>query len=287
MNSGSSSGGSQNYSSGNNSPQQGYRSSSQYFQNYYGGDFNASLLQEGIMVRQRQELIRLPDVSKMLAEVRIHESRVRQVRAGMTAYIRIENLPDRRFKGTVRKVALMPDSQMSWMNPDLKVFPTDILVEEELPELKPGVSARAEIIITNLSKVLSVPIQTVARFRGENVCFVKKGSTVSPVAVTTGWFNDRLIEITSGLKENDLVLLAPMSDEPIEITPAGETNALESATEQAPPAPEVTREEAPARENRRMETTTAEKPEGDRPTERRRGREGRGRRSQSTQDAPE
>jgi hypothetical protein len=38
------------------------------------------------MVRQRQELIRLPDVSKMIAEIKIEESRVGQVRAGMTAY---------------------------------------------------------------------------------------------------------------------------------------------------------------------------------------------------------
>ncbi len=131
----------------------------------------------------------------------------------MTAYIQVRNIPHRRFKGTVRRVALLPDAQASWMNPDKKVFPTDILVDEELPILKPGVSASAEVIITNLTKVLSVPIQTVARWNGENVCFIKKGSRVTPVPVTTGWFNDAFVEITSGLKEGDLVLLAPASDE--------------------------------------------------------------------------
>ena len=62
------------------------------------------------MVLQRQELIRLPDISKMLAEVKIHESRVRELRPGMTAHIRIENIPDRRFKGTVRRIAPLPCS---------------------------------------------------------------------------------------------------------------------------------------------------------------------------------
>lgn len=183
------------------------------------------------MVRQRQELIRLPDVSRMLAEVKIHESRVRQVHAGMPAYVKVETLPGRRFKGTVRRVGILPDAQASWLNPETKVYATEVLIEDELPELKPGVSARAEIIITNLLKVLSVPIQAVTTHNGEHACFVKRGSAVVPVPVTTGWFNDRLIEVTAGLKEGDRVLLAPVSDDDIlgpESAPEG-SNHVESA----------------------------------------------------------
>ena len=152
----------------------------------------------------------------MIAEIKVHESRVRQIRPGLTALVRIESIPERRFKATVRRVAPLPDSQLSWLSPDLKVFPTDLLLEDPLPDLKPGVSARAEIIITNLTRVLSVPIQAVARLAGENVCFLQKGSTVVPVPVTTGWFNDRFQEITSGLKEGDRILLAPPVDDGID-----------------------------------------------------------------------
>ena len=217
--------GSQNspFSGGNNNQFQS-RSSMQGFRDFGGFEMYGTpgVLAEGLMVRMRQELIRLPDVSKMLAEVKINESRVSQVRPGMTAYIQVKTIPHRHFKGTVRRVAPLPDSQSSWVSPDVKVFPTDIVVDEELPLLKPGVSAVAEIIITNLAKVLSVPIQSVARFRGETVCFIKKGSRVAPVPVTTGWFNDAFIEVTSGLKEGDLVLLAPVSDEDLEEDTSGE-----------------------------------------------------------------
>jgi multidrug resistance efflux pump len=210
------------------------RSMSQSFG--YGGfeSFGTpGVLQEGIMVRQRQELIRLPDVSKMLAEVKINESRVSQVRPGMTAYIQVSTIPHRQFKGTVRRVAPLPDAQASWMTPNVKVYPTDIIVDEELPLLKPGVSATAEIIITNLSKVLSVPIQAVTRFRGESVCFTKRGARVVPVPVTTGWFNDAFIEITAGLKDGDLVLLAPVGDEEIEEKPEEETNQITAVDERS------------------------------------------------------
>jgi multidrug resistance efflux pump len=262
-----------------------FRSSSQNVRDFGGFDFfgTPGILEEGTMVRNRQELIRLPDVSKMLAEVRIEEARASQVRAGMTAYIQVKNIPHRRFKGSVRRVALMPDSQSSWLNPNTKVFPTDILVDEELPILKPGVSASAEIIITNLTKVLSVPIQTVARLFGETVCFIKKGSRVTPVPVTTGWFNDAFIEITSGLKEGDLVLLAPISDEDFGETPVEETNNVERALDANPRPAQPPFEERPA-EERRFQRRNGDSPEDGAPPERRRNRQGSGRRP--TTDEP-
>ena len=240
------------------------------------------------MVRQRQELIRLPDVSKMLAEIKINESRVAQIRAGMTAYIQVKTIPHRHFKGTVRRVAPLPDAQASWMTPNVKVYPTDIVVDEDLPLLKPGVSAVAEIIITNLTKVLSAPIQTVARFRGENVCFIKKGSRVAPVPVTTGWFNDSFIEITSGLKEGDLVLLAPVGDEEIEEdTSAGETNQVDGADGRAiVPASQPPVDEFPG-EERRMRRRDPDSTNGGFSPERRRNRQGPGQPPQNSQDGPE
>ena len=249
------------------------------------------VLEEGLMVRQRQELIRLPDVSKMLAEIKIEEARVAQVKAGMTAYISVRNIPHRQFKGTVRRVGLLPDAQASWLNPDKKVFATDVLVDEELPILKPGVSANVEIIITNLTKVLSVPIQTVARLDGKNVCFIKKGMRVTPVPVTTGWFNDAFVEITAGLKEGDLVLLAPVGDkeeeEESEEMTDGETNA---AVPNLPPAAAPSRsqpQEEPNAEGRRFQRRNSEAPEGEAAPERPRNRQGAGRRSQNPQNAPE
>lgn len=239
---GSSSSGGSSYGSGGQSSsystegsQFGSRSGSRNYSSFDEGSFfmfgGTTVIEEGATVRQRQELIKLPDVSRMVVEVKVQESRVRQVVPGMLAFVKVETLPGRRFKGTVRKVGILPDTQSSWMNPNNKVYATDVLIDDEMPELKPGVSARAEIIITNLPNVLSVPIQAVATFRGEHVCFTQKGSSVIPVPVTTGWFNDRFIEIKSGLREGDHVLLAPPVDEEhIEIeSPEAATNQVESA----------------------------------------------------------
>jgi HlyD family secretion protein len=195
----------------------------------------SGFVEEGAMVRQRQELIKLPDVSKMLAEVKIHESRVRQVTAGMPAYLKIETIPGKKFRGSVRRVGILPDAQASWANPDVKVYATDILIEDHLPDMRPGISARAEIIITNLVNVLWVPIHAVVSHQSQQVCFVDNGGGPIPVPVSVGLFNDRFIEVKSGLKEGDRVLLAPPTD-----SEAAEMESSSSETNQPPPEPDVT-----------------------------------------------
>ena len=78
--------------------------------------------------------------------------------------------------------------------------------------MKPGVSGRAEIVVTNLTAVLTVPIQAVTTSKGQQVCFVKRAAREVPVPVEVGLFNDRFIEIKSGLKEGDQVLLAALAN---------------------------------------------------------------------------
>jgi HlyD family secretion protein len=173
------------------------------------GDRGQMLIEEGAQVRQRQEIIKLPDVSQMIVEIRVHESHVLQIRPGLEAYVTIDSIPDRRFKSKVTKVAVLPNSQDRWMNPNLKVYSTDVLIEDELPDLKPGASARAEIIVTNLVNALTIPLQSVTTVKGKQVCYVQQGTELVAVPVSVGNFNDQFIEIRSGLKEGDHVALTP------------------------------------------------------------------------------
>jgi HlyD family secretion protein len=177
-----------------------------------GGHFSSeSMIEEGAVIRNRQEIIKLPDVSEMKLQVKIHESHITQVRPGQPAFVVLDSMPDQRFRGAVNRVAPLPDSQSRWGNPDLKLYATEILITDALPDIKPGVSARAEVVITNLPGVLAVPIQAVTTRKMKQVVFLA-GAPQEPVPVTIGMFNSKLIEIISGLKEGDQVLLAPPLD---------------------------------------------------------------------------
>lgn len=179
-----------------------------------GGDrrfSSESMIEEGATVRNRQELIKLPDISDMKLIIKIHETHINNIRRGQLAYVVLDGMPDRRFQGAVNKVAPLPDSSSRWANPNLKVYATEILIQDKLPNVKPGVSARAEIIVTNLPNVLTVPIQCVTTRKGQQVVFLETAPQ-TPVPVKVGLYNTKFIEIVSGLKEGDRVLLSPPFD---------------------------------------------------------------------------
>ena len=168
-----------------------------------------SMIEEGAQVRNRQELITLPDTSQMKVDIKIHESQISKVKKGQTTFIVLDQQPDQRYKGIVSKVAPLPDSASFFSDPNLKEYATEILVTDTLPDLKPGVSARAEIVITNIPNTLKVPIQSVTTVDGKQVVFKQMMSGAEPKPVEVGLFNTKFIEILDGVDAGDAILLAP------------------------------------------------------------------------------
>jgi HlyD family secretion protein len=168
-----------------------------------------SLIEGGAVVRNRQELIKLPDLSRMKVTIKVHESHVNMIRPGLPAYVMLDSRPDERFRGVVERVAPLPDTQSRWGNPNLKVYNTDIYKTDNQPNVKPGVSAKAEIIVTNITDTLSVPIQAIATYQGKPAAYVLSGGKAEPRPVGVGMFNTKFIEVTKGLTPGDRVLLSP------------------------------------------------------------------------------
>lgn len=193
------------------------------------------LIEQGASIRQKQDLLKLPDVTQMMIEVKVHESHVRQVKPGLGAYVTIDSLPDKQFTGVVRKVAVLPDTTSRYYNPNMKVYSTEVWINESLQDIKPGVSGRAEVVVTNLPAALTVPIQAVTTVKGRQVCFVKRGEQDLPVPVEVGLFNDRLIEIKKGLTEGDQVLLSALANSDTISLDGSVLNRDDDGTNRPPP----------------------------------------------------
>ena len=167
-----------------------------------------SQIEEGAMVRERQGLITLPDISAMRVDVKIHESAVDKLRVGQRTYVTVDALPGKRFLAHVKSVALVPDSQSSWLNPNLKVYSTGIVIDSDAALLKPGMSAAVEIIVAELKDVVTVPIQAVVSEQGRPGCYVPRADHVELRAVRIGLANDEYIVIEEGVAPGERVLFA-------------------------------------------------------------------------------
>ena len=172
--------------------------------NYYG---NQEPIREGATVRERQAIITIPDMTRMSVNVKIHESYIKKIKKGQKARITVDAFADTVLSGEVTKMGVLPDSQNRYMNPDLKVYNTTITINGTYDWVKPGMSAKVEILVNKLDDVVYVPFQAVSPSDGKQVCYIAGSFKPERREVEIGDFNDEFIEIKHGLKEGERVLL--------------------------------------------------------------------------------
>ena len=76
---------------------------------------------EGASIRERQTIIKLPDLNQMKVDMRVHESLISRIREGLSARVRVDAMPGKVFAGKVQNVSSVPVAG-SWYRPDLKEY---------------------------------------------------------------------------------------------------------------------------------------------------------------------
>jgi len=170
---------------------------------------NRQPLDEGVEVHERQELIYLPTATSAMAEVDIHEASLEKVRLGLPAVVTVDALQGQTFFGSVGQIAPLPDPASMWMNPDLKVYNSEVYLEGDTPDLRTGMSCKVEIIVQQYEDVVYIPVQAVIRIAGQPAVYVVKDGVIEEREVTIGYDNNRMIRIIDGIQEGEAVLLTP------------------------------------------------------------------------------
>ncbi len=163
----------------------------------------------GVEVTERQDLISLPTAAAMMAQIDIHETSLEKVRVGLPVVITVDALAGKQFLGRVAIIAPLPDARSMWMNPDLKIYPTDIYLEDNDPALRTGMSCKAEIIVAQYKDAVYIPVSAVLKVAGEPTVYIVKDGKTEERKVELGLDDDRMIHIVRGLEEGEVVILTP------------------------------------------------------------------------------
>jgi HlyD family secretion protein len=171
---------------------------------------NDQPLAAGKEVREQEALIHLPDTTRMMAAIKVHETHVKKLTVGMPANISVDALPGVNLSGEVKQVAPLPDPTSFWMNPDLKVYDTEVYIDDNDDGLRNGMTCEVEIVAETHTNALFVPVQCVIEENGEPTVYVRgKRGRAEPRRVTTGQDNNRMIHVLDGLEQGEEVLLTP------------------------------------------------------------------------------
>jgi HlyD family secretion protein len=201
-------------------------------------------IEEGAQVYERQTLIELPDTTSMKVVIRVHEAKTEKLKIGLPAVVEIEGFTGQQFSGKVSKIGVLADSRSRWLNPNLKEYETEILLDGRFSQLKPGITARAQILVTEMHNVLAVPVQAVFGKGGKYFVFVADRGSTRPLEVKVGLSSNEYAEIKEGLSEGQLVRLA-VTDEIKLMLP--EESEEDAEKKEQPPAPPPVKRAKPKR----------------------------------------
>ncbi len=166
------------------------------------------IIQEGILVRERQVIARLPNPKKMQVRAKISESRIEKVQKDMRALVRIDALPEVQLTGTVSRVDDFPLAS-GWFNTNIKEYATIVEIHDAPENLRPGMTAEVRIHVEQIPDAVQVPVQAVVEHGGHHFCLVSEGEKISAREVTIGSTNDKTVVIPKGLKPEEIVLVNP------------------------------------------------------------------------------
>ena len=95
------------------------------------------------------------------------------------------------------------------MSSDTKVYSTVVTIDQEVEQLKPGMTAVVQIHVDHLRDVLAIPVQAIMQISNKTWVYVQEKGRPTRRAVELGVTNDRFVQIQNGLSLGDQVVLNP------------------------------------------------------------------------------
>jgi HlyD family secretion protein len=206
----------------------------------------------GTMNNAGTVLLTVADMSVIQAEVEVDETNIPHVSIGQPASITIDAVADRTFKGHVTEIGNSPiqaPGQQQQQTQQATNFKVVVVLDEVVPDVRPGFTCTADITTATRKNVVAVPIPAVAvreliydangsivkqprnenrrgnqpppppvelaagqtRKETEGVFIVREGRAEF-VPIKIGIAGDRFFEVLSGIKPGDQVITGPYSN---------------------------------------------------------------------------
>ena len=144
-------------------------------------------------------LFHISDRSQVFVVARVYEDDIGKIRPGQEARVRALGYPKQVFTGKIRLI----DPDLDPLSRTVKAW---IRLANPQGLLKPGMFARAAVILRRNDAALTIPNSAIIEANGEKFVFVREGNKYHRVEISIGAKDDEYSEITDGLVPGDEVV---------------------------------------------------------------------------------
>ncbi|MEP7376116.1 MAG: efflux RND transporter periplasmic adaptor subunit [Chitinophagaceae bacterium] len=158
-------------------------------------------VREGDYTMEGGTIVKLADLSRLWAEAQVYTSQLAVIDRNSMAIVQLPDLDGKEIKGRIEFVN--PE-----INPDTRINLIRVSIPNSGNQLKPGMPAYV-LLQSPKQKTLTMPIDAVIRDgKGATVWIQTASNTYKSLMVQTGLESDDRIEIRSGLKAGDVVVIS-------------------------------------------------------------------------------
>jgi HlyD family secretion protein len=169
---------------------------------------------------QEDVIMIIANLNEMEALVKVDENDIVSIQLGQEAAIEVDALLGKKIMGQVTEIASSAVDQQPGNNNQKTEFEVTISIISDVEQLRPGMTASANIVTDTREKAVSVPLQSVTvrtadQLKSEGktytpgedgfveVVFVVNNNKVEAKQVTTGIQGEALIEIIQGVSAGE------------------------------------------------------------------------------------
>lgn len=165
-----------------------------------GGYITQLDIREGDYIMEGGTIIKLADLSALWAEAQVYTSQMAEINSNSVAIVQLPDFDNKEIKGKIEFVN--PE-----INPDTRINLIRVSIPNPGNQLKPGMPAYV-LLKSPQRTSLTLPIDAVIRDGKGATVWVQTGkNTFKSLMVQVGMESGDRIEIKSGLKEGDIVVL--------------------------------------------------------------------------------
>lgn len=156
------------------------------------GVITERLVKVGKLVETHQALYRVDDFDPLEAILFVPERELATLAAGQAALVYVDALPGVPFQGNLARLSPVVD-------PTTGTFKVTVQLADQSGRLKPGMFSRVSIVHDTRAEAVVVPREALITEDGRDYVFLVEADRVKRILVETGYVNDGVVEIRSGL----------------------------------------------------------------------------------------
>jgi len=132
------------------------------------------------------QILELPDLSSVHLTSHIDESDRGQLKAGQTATVRVDAVPDRSYQGTISDISVLARVDFSSGWPPAKNFDLNMAIDDADARLRPGMSGVARIAVGKIPDQLLLPSGAIFPSEGRLIVYRRREQVAVKAALKAG-----------------------------------------------------------------------------------------------------